>query len=44
MDFIKGIFNAIADPRAYFALMVVILCREPESWKTAAADDNRERR
>jgi hypothetical protein len=25
MDFIKGIFNAIADPRLYFALMVVAL-------------------
>ena len=25
MDFIKGIFNAIADPRAYFALMVLLL-------------------
>src|SRR5688500_18375876 len=25
MDFIKGIFNAIADPRAYFGLMVLLL-------------------
>lgn len=32
------------DETSRTALMVVILCREPESWKTAAAGETRERR